>query len=377
MKLDPAHYQISEPAGIFSPGLVLFKELLMNNLNEMVRIAGGPENLRPHCKTHKMPAIIGVMQQMGIRKHKCATLAEAEMLCLAGADVILIAYQLVGPNVNRLMLLLDKFPLVKFATLVDHPTTLDRLAEAVASSGLGERTVGVWMDLDPGMRRTGIDLGDSAEQLYEAICSTPGIEPAGLHWYDGHHRQSDPDERRTAIETAWIPLVDLRDRLLLQGYPIPAVAVAGTGSFPILADFGEPNLQLTPGTTTLYDVGYLQDFPDINLQPAAGVLTRVVSCNRRGFLTLDCGHKSISPDQPAGKRMYFPALPDAMERGHNEEHLVIETEFSDQFSLGDHLVALPRHICPTSALHQVAHVIEGGQLVDRWPVVARDRVISI
>ena len=375
MKVDPANYQIDDASQIYSPGLVLFKELLMNNLNEIVRIAGGPENLRPHCKTHKMPAIINIMQDMGIRKHKCATVAEAEMLCETGAKDILIAYQMVGPNVKRFVQLIDKFPDVKFATLVDHPTSLERLSEALQSGR--DRTAGIWLDLDPGMKRTGIGLGDDANQLYEMICSTPGIEPAGLHWYDGHHRQSDPDERRTAIETAWIPLVELRNRLLLQGFPIPAVAVAGTGSFPILADFGEPNLQLTPGTTTLYDIGYLEDFPDINLQPAAGVLTRVVSCNRPGFLTLDCGHKSISPDQPAGKRCYFPALPDAIERGHNEEHLVVETEFSEQFSLGDSLVALPRHVCPTSALHQSAHVIEGGKLVDRWPVAGRDRMISI
>ena len=49
----------------------------------------------------------------------------------------------------------------------------------------------------------------------------------------------------------------------------------------------------------------------------------------------------------------------------------------DQFSPGDHLVALPRHVCPTSALHQVAHVIEDGRLVDRWDVVARDRVLTV
>lgn len=372
--LEAAHYEIADASEIFSPGLVIFRELLTSNLNEMVRIAGGPENLRPHCKTHKMPAIIDIMQDMGIRKHKCATVAEAEMLCEAGVNDILIAYQMVGPNINRFVQLTDRYPDVRFATLVDHPKVLEELGHALESRG---RVAGVWLDVDSGMQRTGIQPGDAAQQLYEMICSTPGIEPAGLHWYDGHHRQGDPDERRTAIENAWLPLTELRDRLLLQGFPIPAVAVAGTGSFPILADFGEPNLQLTPGTTTLYDVGYLELFPDIQLQPAAGILTRVVSCNRPGFLTLDCGHKSISPDQPAGQRARFPALPDAKECGHNEEHLVVQTERADQFSIGDHLVALPRHVCPTVALHQTAHVVDGGSLVDRWQVVGRDRKLSI
>lgn len=373
-KLDPAQYQITDASKIYSPGLVIFKELLTGNLNEMIRIAGGPENLRPHCKTHKMPAIIDIMQGLGIKKHKCATVAEAEMLCGAGANDILIAYQMVGPNIDRFVQLVDKFPDVKFATLVDHPKVLKQLGEALDRQGLSAH---ILMDVDPGMGRTGVFSDESADQLYEMICSTPGIEPAGLHWYDGHHRQSDLDDRKTAVENAWIPLTELRDRLLLQGYPIPRVLVAGTGSFPILAEFGEPNLELTPGTTTLYDVGYLELFPDINLQPAAAVLTRVVSCNRRGQITLDCGHKSISPDQPAGHRAYFPELPDAREAGHNEEHLVLETDRADEFAPGDHLIALPRHVCPTSALHQFAHVIEGGKLVDRWAVVGRDRVITI
>ncbi len=374
LPIDPAAYHIADASQIYSPGLLVFKPLLMHNLQEMLRIAGGPNKLRPHCKTHKMPAIIEIMQGLGIRKHKCATLAEAEMLCAAGVDDIVIAYQLVGPNVGRLLQLLDTYPDVKFATLIDHPLPLRQLGEAMESRDL---QIGVLMDVDPGMRRTGVLPDESAGQLYEMICATPGIEPAGLHWYDGQHRQSDLQDRQRAVQDAWIPLVELRDQLLLQGFPIPKVLVSGTGSFPILAEFGEPNLELTPGTTTLYDIGYLQKFPDLRLQPAAGLLTRVVSCNQAGFLTLDCGHKSISPDQPAGQRTYFPALPDAREVGHNEEHLVLQTEQADQFVPGDWLIALPRHVCPTSALHQYANVIDDGKLVARWDVVARDRVITV
>ena len=141
-------------------------------------------------------------------------------------------------------------------------------------------------------------------------------------------------ERRAAIEAAWKPLEQLRDRLLLEGLAIPNILVAGTGSFPVLAEFAEPNLELTPGTTTLYDIDYFQLFADIDFKPAAGVLTRVVSCNREHHLTVDCGHKSISPDQPAGCRTHFPQIPDAIEVTHTEEHLVLRTENAHNFKLG-------------------------------------------
>ena len=374
VNLDPQIYRISNTAELHSPGLVIFKPLLTENLQEMLRIAGGPERLRPHCKTHKMPAVIEILLEMGITKHKCATLAEAEMLCRAGVRDIVIAYQMVGPNIPRLIQLRNAFPEVKIATLVDHPLPLEALG---SEANKHQVSVDVLLDVDPGMHRTGISPDDSACHLYEMICSTPGLEPAGLHWYDGHHRQVDVEERRMAVQSALAPLTQLRDQLLMQGFSVPKVLVAGTGSFPVLAEVGEPDLELTPGTTTFYDVGYLEQFPDISLKPALGVLTRVVSCNRDGFLTLDCGHKSISPDQPAGQRTYFPELPDAIEVGHNEEHLVLETRRSQEFSPGDALVALPRHVCPTTALHQQAYVIDQGHYSETWPVVARDRFISI
>ena len=95
--LDPTAYQIQDAGNIFHTGLVIFQELVQHNINEMIRIAGDADRLRPHCKTHKMPHIVQMLTDAGIGKHKCATLAEAEMLSEAGAKDILIAYQLVAP----------------------------------------------------------------------------------------------------------------------------------------------------------------------------------------------------------------------------------------------------------------------------------------
>lgn len=373
-ELSIADYHIDDPDRIFSPGLVVFREILDQNLAEMIRIAGGPQNLRPHCKTHKMSALIRHMLTLGITRHKCATIAEAEMLGDAGVVDILIAYQMVGPNIGRLVRLMDKFPAARFTVLIDHPSALEALSAAMVQHS---KTARVLMDVDSGMGRTGVEAGPQAKMLYEMICSSPGIEVAGIQWYDGHNHQPDEDDRRAAIEGGWQPLVELRDSLLLDGFPIPKIVVAGTGSFPILAEIGEPNIELTPGTTTLYDAGYHSSFADLPFRPAAAVMTRVVSCNRQGYLTLDCGHKSIAPDQPAGRRAMFPELPDAIEVNHTEEHLVIATEQAGRFSLGDHLIALPRHVCPTVALHQSATVIADGKIVDTWQVTARNRVLTI
>ncbi len=295
--LNAELYRLKDASRIYSPGLVVFLETLRRNLEEIIRIAGGPSRLRPHCKTHKTRQIIELQLAAGITHHKCATIAEAEMLAEAGAEDILIAYQLVGPNLNRLVQLVDKYPRQKFICLVDSPQAVEQLSEVLqraANSSLVEAMI----DLDPGMNRTGIVPGPEAIELYEMVLAAENLGVGGLHWYDGHHRQSDLSERKIAVETDWQRLVQFRDQLLLSGLPVPRIVAGGTGSFPILAESGEPGLELSPGTTTFHDSLMTDLFPEMTLEPCLGVLTRVISNRRAGFLTLDVGHKACAADQP-------------------------------------------------------------------------------
>ena len=96
-----SRYMIEDTSEIISPGLVVFYETLEENLQEMIRIAGSAERMRPHCKTHKMREVAELQVAAGITKHKCATFAEAEMLYDAGIRDIFLAYNLVGPNIPR------------------------------------------------------------------------------------------------------------------------------------------------------------------------------------------------------------------------------------------------------------------------------------
>jgi D-serine deaminase-like pyridoxal phosphate-dependent protein len=136
-------------------------------------------------------------------------------------------------------------------------------------------------------------------------------------------------------------------------------------------------LELSPGTTVFYDAGYTSAFPDLQFQIAAVLLTRVVSRPSPDRVTLDLGYKACASDPPAGRRLVFPDLPDAEQVLQNEEHLVLKTPQADRFQPGDELVAIPWHICPTTALHKQVYVVSGGRLVGRWDVAARDRCLTI
>lgn len=367
-------YRIADTSQIISPGLVVFRDMVETNLAHMIEIAGDASRLRPHCKTHKTREIVQMQIERGITKHKCATFAEAEMVVEAGAKDVFLAYSLVGPNIGRAVKFRQTYPEVAFSVTADHPTALGRLAEAMQQAG---QTIGVLLDIDTGQHRTGIPVGDAARSLYQQIADTAGVEPDGFHVYDGHQHQESRDERREAVNVEWNRVVAFRDEITAAGLPVPRLVCGGTASFPIYAEKDDPTIEMSPGTCVYNDVGYGEHFPDMVFPPAAAILTRVISRPTPDRVTLDLGYKAVASDPPAGSRVGFPTLPDAVAVLQNEEHLVIETSRASEFEPGDELIVIPRHICPTSALHKEVFVISNGELVGTWQIASRDRRLTI
>ncbi len=366
-------YAFLLPSELLSPSLLIYRQLAARNIQGMIAIARGPERLRPHVKTHKMAEIVRLAESFGIRKHKCATIAEAEMIAAAGGSDTLLAYPLVGPNLKRFAHLLRGYRSTTFRATVDHPDAARALAEAVAGF---DRQIPVMVDLEVGMGRTGIDPGEPAAALYALIARLPGLVPDGLHAYDGHIHESDPDVRRRAIQPGLEKTLALRDRLLKQGLPVPRMVLGGTPHLPIYAELDLPGVECSPGTAVFHDDSYKSKYPDLPFTPAALLLTRVVSHPRPGRLCLDLGYKAVASD-PVGPRARLLDVDDARPVQHSEEHLVIETSQAEKLALGTPLLAIPTHVCPTVALYRRAYIIDEGQVVDQWEVTARDRMRNL
>jgi D-threonine aldolase len=369
-----ARYRIEDTREIISPAVILYRDGVEENIGHMLSIAGRADRLRPHCKTHKMPAVTKLELARGITKHKCATFAEAEMLAEAGASDIFLSYNLVGPNIARAVKFVEKYPRVAFFAQADHPSPVALLGQAMSARG---KSMGLLLDLDVGQHRTGVEPGPRAAELYATIAATPGLTAAGFHVYDGHQHQKSREERAAAIDAEWIKVLRLRDELVARGLSVPRIVCGGTGSFPIYAAKSDPAIEVSPGTCVFNDAGYTEAFPDLVFSPAIALLTRVISRPTADRITLDLGYKAVASDPPVGKRLVLPDLPDAEQVLQNEEHLVLSTPRANEFQPGDELFAIPRHVCPTIALHRQVFVVSQGKLVDRWDVVARDRWITI
>jgi len=363
--------RVDNEASTPSPSLLIYPERVEENLRRMIARVGDPARLRPHIKTHKLPPIVERQVALGITKCKAATIAEAEMAARAGVKDVLVAAQLVGPNVARFLALQRTFPDTAFSTLVDDESVLATLGSAAVAE---KTTIEVLLDLDIGQQRTGIEPGVRALALYRMIHQRPGLRAGGMHAYDGHLHQSDLAERRAASDAAFALVAELRDTLLRERRPVPRIVCGGTPTFPLHAR--RTGVECSPGTCVLWDAGYRSKLPDLDFENAAVLLTRVISRPATNRLCLDLGHKAVASEMPH-PRVVFPALPEAKAVGHNEEHLVLETLRAAEFPVGTALYGLPWHICPTVALHDRVQVVRGGRVTEEWPVVARARRLTI
>ncbi|HEY3913282.1 MAG TPA: D-TA family PLP-dependent enzyme [Verrucomicrobiae bacterium] len=367
MTLDIAWARGVDFSNLPSPALLLGLEPIERNLAQMLKIAGDPARLRPHVKTHKLGWLVQRQVALGITRFKCATIAEAEMCAQAGAPDLLVAFQPVGPNIGRLLALQEKYPATKFSTIVDDASVLRAMAAA------GKR-LEVLLDLDVGQHRTGIQPGPAAFNLYRQLAVSPPLVAGGLHVYDGHLSQTDPDIRATECAKAWALVRELRDQILSAGLPLPRIIAGGSPTFPVHA--ARQDVECSPGTTVLWDASSAIKLPDLHFHNAAVLLTRVVSKPGGNLLCLDLGHKAVASEMPH-PRVVFPDLPDAQFPTHSEEHLVVETSAASRFKIGDELLGVPWHVCPTVALHAEAVLIKEGKIAGSSRIEARARKLTV
>jgi D-serine deaminase-like pyridoxal phosphate-dependent protein len=356
--MGQAWYELANPGKVLTPQLLFHPKRIEENIQEMIRVAGSPERLRPHVKTYKCREIVRMQLDRGIRSFKCATLAEAQLLGETGVPDVLIAYPLVGPAQGQLLKLRSRFPRTRFSVLIDHE------AQLYGWNHPGQ-AIDLFIDLNVGMHRTGISPEKAVELLERVQESSHHFR--GWHVYDGHIHHGDPAERQRAMEAAFAPVEELVTRTGTQGNER---VCGGSITFPLHAAY--PQRTLSPGTSPLWDYGYSSHFPDLKFSIAAVLISRVVSKPGTDLLCLDCGYKAVAAEMEAAP-LHFPQIPDANILNHSEEHLVLQSPSADAYTIGQMVYSFPHHICPTVALHESVGVVRDRQLKERWHIAARKR----
>jgi D-serine deaminase-like pyridoxal phosphate-dependent protein len=364
-------YIVENVSEVYSPSLLVFPDRIEENIIRTILIADGPENLRPHVKTHKMAEVVTMLMKHGITKFKCATIAEAEMIAKCGAVDILLAMQPVGPNILRFFKLKQTYVKSKISCIADNEEIIIRLSDMARKTGIETH---VWLDINVGMNRTGTIPGEKAIRLYNRLVDSPMITAEGLHVYDGHNHEHDLSVRQRICNDSFTEIISLKEQLESEGISNIKIVAGGTPTFPIHAK--HKDVELSPGTLFLWDWGYSSSFEDMDFLHAAVILTRIVSKPGKDLLCLDLGHKAIASEM-AQPRIHLFGIRNYTITGHNEEHMVIRTTEADKFKVGDHLYGIPWHICPTVDRHENVTVVLNHRATGEWSVAARKRKITI
>jgi D-serine deaminase-like pyridoxal phosphate-dependent protein len=364
-----------------TPQVLVDRTRLLSNIERMQAAADARRvRLRPHAKTHKIPAVARWQMDRGAGGICCAKIGEAEVFAAAGIEDIRLPYPVNPRNAERLLALMDR---CRVSIIVDHPAVAGGWSDVMRAAG---RTLDVLVKVDVGSHRCGIDPAAPAGlEFVRLVSALPALRLKGLLSHAGHSYSASSASALADVARAEVELLrTLADQARRDGISIDEISVGATPT----ARFIEPGVtELRPGTYAYFDrtqvalgAARLQDC-------ALTVVAMVVSKPSRDRIVLDCGSKTLTNDpphgfdHPKGFGVVFAALDAAakdddltIERLSEEHAVVSAASGSTRLEPGDLVRVLPNHACPVSNLVDCVRLVEGREVVETLVVAARGKI---
>ncbi len=359
-------YLVKDASRIVTPALLIYPKIVEQNIRITLGMVGNdPQRWRPHIKTAKLGAVMRQMMGQGIQNFKCATTLELLTACQLGASDVLVAFAMTGANAQRVLEVAKQFPKTRVSVLVEAGEQL---------AVWRDTGIGIFVDVNPGMNRTGVSNERVADIVKLARAS--GAAFRGLHWYDGHLGGGEPEERKAAAHNGYDKLVEIVKAVEAAGCPVGEVITSGTPVAPYGYSYpGFANTKfvqrISPGTVVYNDTTSLKQLAGFGYQAAALILTTVISHPAADRITCDAGHKSVSADAgvPTCAVIGHPELTPLKP---SEEHLPMEVAAGAKVpAIGENLYLIPRHVCPSVNNFDEALMIVDGRVSGVEKVHAR------
>jgi D-serine deaminase-like pyridoxal phosphate-dependent protein len=342
-----------------TPVLLLDLEVVQQNIATMTERLRGPARIRPHAKSHKCAEIARLQLQSGAIGLTTATVWEAAALARVGIPDLLIANEVVGEE--KIQALAQTARTTRVTVAVDDAGNAEALAAAARKAG---SEIGVLIDIDVGMDRCGVRTRQEAQALAVRVGRLPGLRLRGIMGYEGHCvLETDRAVRAQKAATAIERLLGFGEALAAAGFSSEIVSAGGTGTFDLTG--AHPGVtEIQAGSYVFTDATRRDIVPDFAV--GLTVLATVVS-RYHNRLVIDAGKKTVGVDFTTPRLVGGPAT--VMRTA--EEHMICEAAAGCRLRVGDRVEVVPGY-CPTTVnLHDVYHVVEGGVVVDIWPILAR------
>lgn len=329
--------------------------------------------LRPHTKTHKIPAIGRMQLDLGAAGLTVAKVSEAEVMLNAAPEDLLIAYPVVGrAKMGRLTSVARQ---TRVTVALDSLQVARTLSDAARES---QTELGILTEVDVGLGRVGVPPGEALVQLVQSVSRLPHLTWEGIAFYPGHIRDPrEPEGQRQLEDLSRTVRQILAD---LKGAGFTPRIVSG-GSTPALyhSHLVEGLNEIRPGTYVLNDKNTLTANACTLEDCAAAVLCTVVSSARAGQVLVDGGSKTFSSDRLITNSEvsfgYVVDDPAAVFTKMNEEHGYLDVRRAErEFGIGDRLRIIPNHVCTAMNLHEKVYGVRGEEVEVVWEVAGRGKL---
>ncbi len=355
-------------ADVDTPSLILDLDAFERNLQRLNEsLVGRKIMLRPHAKSHKCPQIALRQIALGAVGVCCQKVSEAEAMVDGGVPDVLIANEVVGATKLKRLAALAKR--AKISVCADDAGNVTQIDAAARESGV---TLDVLVEVNVGANRCGVEPGEPALKLAQAITACKNLRYAGLQAYQGgaQHLRSVA-ERRSAIDAAVAAVQRTLDLIEKAGIPRGKVTGAGTGTY-LFEAASQVYDELQVGSYIFMDADYAKnDWTESGIprfEHSLFVWAAVMSRTRPDVAIVDAGLKASSVDSGMPRVADFPR---AEFLKASDEHGTIKINGAPGFALGDKIRLIPGHCDPTVNLYDHFVCVRDGRVEALWPITAR------
>jgi len=260
-----------------------------------------------------------------------------------GADLLLANETLDAARLNAMARLQDSSMIT---VAIDSDATLDAAAKA------GIRNV--LIDVNVGLPRCGV-LPNLAGALADDARKR-GLNVRGVMGYEGHLMMvSDKNDRLAKVAESMLLL-----QRAAKDVGGEIISAGGTGTYDLHQHTGVTEIQA--GSYSLMDTQYSQ--LNLPFEQAVWVVGTVISTGT-SWSVADVGLKSLGMDHGN------PSIENQSVWFCSDEHITFAASSGDSPKVGSRIRVTPAHIDPTLAMHDIAWIVRGDEVVDRWSIDLR------
>jgi D-serine deaminase-like pyridoxal phosphate-dependent protein len=357
---------------IIRPTLIIDKKICLRNIEKMARKAKEHSLVfRPHFKTHQSAAIGDWFRSYNVTAITVSSVMMAEYFARNGWDDITIAFPLNIPEIDNINHLAAN---IKINVLVENKEAANALTNKAT------HPMGVYIEIDTGHNRTGIDASRTGliDAVMQILSKNKKLIIKGFLTHSGHtYSAKSTNEIFSRHFDTLLKLTALKRRFKPR-FPSVNVSIGDTPSCTLCDNFSGID-EIRPGNFVFYDIMQQNlgvcNFEDIAVRVACPVISKHSSRNE---VAIYGGAIHLSKEaliNSAGKPFYGRVVVNKEKgktilgernyvSGLSQEHGILKVSQKNfrLFNIGDLIEIIPVHSCLTANLFRKYYTTEGEEI---------------